>query len=238
MSRTGRTPEGGDRTGTGGDGRRPRGAERPAAARTGAPAARAEGTTGDDRIAFGLRLRGARKKLGWTLAEVADRSGVSITTISRVERGQLALSYEKFAALARALGMDIGSMFAARGARPVALDRPVLTRAGHGTLYRGTAFTYEFLGAGVTGKQMSPIVGTVHARRIEGPEDFARHDGEEFVYVLSGTIEVHFEEGETVRLSRGDSLYFDSRIGHAFVSVGRTTARVIGATTRAPGRGR
>lgn len=194
------------------------------------------GSPDDDRIAFGQRLRNARKKLGWTLAEVAERSAVSITTISRVERGQLALSYEKFAALARALGMDIGSMFAARGTRSVALERPVLTRAGQGTLYRGTAFTYEFLGAGVTGKQMSPIVGTVHARRIEGPEAFARHDGEEFVYVLSGTIEVHFEDGETVRLSRGDSLYYDSRIGHAFVSVGRTTARVIGATTRAPGR--
>lgn len=207
-------------------------------ARNETPAARAAGGADADRIAFGQRLRAARKKLGWTLAEVADRSGVSITTISRVERGQLALSYEKFAALARALGMDIGSMFAARGTRPVALERPVLTRAGQGTVYRGTAFTYEFLGAGVTGKQMSPIVGTVHARRIEGPEDFARHDGEEFVYVLSGTIEVHFEEGETVRLSRGDSLYFDSRIGHAFVSVGRTTARVIGATTRAPVRTR
>ena len=55
-----------------------------------------------DRETFGRRLRSARKRFGWTLAETAGRSGISITTISRAERGQLALSYEKFSALGRA----------------------------------------------------------------------------------------------------------------------------------------
>ena len=55
-------------------------------------------------------------------------------------------------------------------------------------MYRGVAFSYEFLGTSALGKQMSPILGTVHARRVEGPEDFARHPGEEFVYVLSGAV--------------------------------------------------
>jgi uncharacterized cupin superfamily protein len=78
---------------------------------------------------------------------------------------------------------------------------------------------------------MSPIVGTVHARRVDGPDDFARHPGEEFVYVLSGSMDVHFDGGKVVRLARGDSLYFDSRIGHAYVSVGRQMAKVIGVVT-------
>ena len=60
-----------------------------------------------DRTTFGHRLRTARKRFGWTLAELAERSGVSITTISRAERGQLALGYENFTALGRALQMDI-----------------------------------------------------------------------------------------------------------------------------------
>ena len=55
----------------------------------------------------------------------------------------------------------------------------------------------------------------MRARRIHGPEDFVRHTGEEFAYVLSGEIEVHFDNGEVVHLARGDSLYFDSRMGHA-----------------------
>ena len=71
----------------------------------------------------------------------------------------------------------------------------------------------------------------MQARRITGPQDFARHPGEEFVYVLSGAIEVHFEDGQCLPLNRGDSLYFDSRLGHAYVNVGRRLAKVIGVVT-------
>lgn len=184
-----------------------------------------------DRETFGRRLRAARKKFGWTLAEVAEKSGISITTISRAERGQLALSYEKFSALGRALRMDMGTLFSEAGHAADVLQGPIVTRSGEGVQYRGLSFTYEFLATQVAGKQMSPILGTVHARTINGPEDFARHEGEEFVYVLSGAIDVHFETGEVVKLARGDSLYFDSRIGHAYISTSRQLARTIGATT-------
>jgi len=188
-----------------------------------------------DRTTFGHRLRSARKRFGWTLAQLAERSGVSITTISRAERGQLALGYENFTALGRALEMDMNAMFAGAGVKPAQLDGPVVTRAGKGVVYRGLSIAYEFLGTTAAGKQMSPIVGTVHARRIHGPEDFVRHTGEEFAYVLSGEIEVHFDNGEVVRLGRGDSLYFDSRIGHAYVSVSRQLAKIVGMTTAESG---
>ena len=49
--------------------------------------------------------------------------------------------------------------------------------------------------------------------------------------MLSGAIDVHFDNGEMIHLQRGDSLYFDSRIGHAYVSVSRQLARVIGVIT-------
>jgi transcriptional regulator with XRE-family HTH domain len=197
-------------------------------------AGKREGGTGAhtlDRVTFGKRLRAARKQFGWTLAHLADLSDVSITTISRAERGQLALSYEKFSALGRALQMDMGSMFSEAGVKATPFAGPVLTRAGQGVVYRGLAFSYEFLGTTAVGKQMSPVLGTVHARAVNGPEDFARHPGEEFVYVLTGSIDVHFDDGQVMRLERGDSLYFDSRIGHAYVSVSRHLAKVIGVIT-------
>jgi len=184
-----------------------------------------------DRETFGKRLRTARKRFGWTLAETAERSGISITTISRAERGQLALSYEKFSALGRALRMDMGALFAEAGGEARQFQGPIVTRAGQGVTYRGLAFSYEFLATQAAGKQMNPILGTVHARRIEGPEDYARHEGEEFVYVLSGAVEVYFETGEIVKLAKGDSLYFDSRVGHAYISTSRQLARTLGACT-------
>lgn len=184
-----------------------------------------------DPATLGRRLRAARKELGWTLAEVAERSGVSITTISRAERGQLALGYENFSALGRALQMDMSAMFSEAGVTAKPFAGPVLTRSGQGVVYRGLSFSYEFLGTTAVGKQMEPVLGTVHARTIAGPEDYARHPGEEFVHVLSGSIDVHFDTGDVVRLAKGDSLYFDSRIGHAYVSVSRQLARVIGVIT-------
>lgn len=180
---------------------------------------------------LGKRLRTARKQLGWTLVQVAERSKVSITTISRAERGQLALGYENVAALAQALQLDIGALFSDEYAPPAHQEGPVVTRAGEGVCYRGLSFTYEFLATSAPGKPINPVLGTIHARSVNGPKDFARHAGVEFVYVLSGEIEVHFETGDKVHLGRGDSLYFDSRIGHAYITVSKQLGRVIGVIT-------
>ena len=49
--------------------------------------------------------------------------------------------------------------------------------------------------------------------------------------ILSGAVKVYFETGEVVKLSKGDSLYFDSRVGHAYVSTSRQLAKTVGATT-------
>lgn len=185
-----------------------------------------------DPSTLGDRLRTVRKQLGWTLTQLADLSGVSITTISRAERGQLALGYENVAALAEALQLDLGALFSGEsGGSTVHQTSVAVTRAGQGSAYRGHALTYEFLATSVVGKPINPVLGTIHARRVEGPQDFARHAGVEFVYVLAGQVEVHFENGEKVRLAKGDSLYFDSRIGHAFTTVSRQLARVIGVIT-------
>lgn len=184
-----------------------------------------------DPAKLGNRLRTARKQLGWTLVQLAARSNVSITTISRAERGQLSLGYENVAALGQALQIDIGTLFSGDYAASMSHQGPVVTRAGEGMVYRGPSFTYEFLATSVAGKPINPVLGTIHARKVNGPKDFAKHAGVEFVYVLTGEIEVHFESGEKVHLKKGDSLYFDSRIGHAFVTVSRQLAKVIGVIT-------
>ncbi|TXT39449.1 MAG: XRE family transcriptional regulator [Comamonadaceae bacterium] len=182
-----------------------------------------------DPLTLGLRLRTARKQLGWTLTQLSDRANVSVTTISRAERGQLALGYENLSALGQAL--QIGTLFSKGIEASPGKECLEITRAGEGVHYRGLAFSYEFLATGIKGKPINPVLGTVHARSLTGQADFARHAGVEFVYVLTGEIEVHFENLDTVHLKRGDSLYFDSRIGHAFVTVSKQLAKVIGVIT-------
>lgn len=182
-------------------------------------------------MTFGERLKQTRKQYGWTLQKLAEISGVSITTISRAERGQIALGYDNISALGQALRIDIGELFSSADSKPAPFTQPVLTRAGEGVNYKGRTVSYEFLGTTASGKKMSPVLATIHSRTLEGPENFAKHDGEEFVYVLRGEIDVHFDTGELIQLSRGDSLYFDSRIGHAYVSTSRQLAKVIAVLT-------
>ena len=184
-----------------------------------------------DRLDFGKRLKDERKQYGWTLQRLAELSGVSITTISRAERGQIALGYDNISALGRALKVDIGALFVGSGVQASPFTQPVLTRAGEGVNYTGRTVSYEFLGTTASGKKMSPVRATIHAHAIEGPEHFARHDGEEFVFVLSGQMDVHFETGELIQLTQGDSLYFDSRVGHAYVSTSEQSAQVIAVLT-------
>ena len=57
--------------------------------------------------------------------------------------------------------------------------------------------------------------------------DYIRHSGEEFVFVLSGELELRFENGHAYRLGAGDSLYFDSAVGHVYLSLGDTDAEVL-----------
>lgn len=184
-----------------------------------------------DRHTFGQRLKKTRKANGWTLQKLAEISGVSITTISRAERGQIALGYDNISALGQALNFDIGELFSNVGHTPTPFARPIVTRAGDGVTYEGRTVSYEFLNTTASGKKMSPVLATIHSRHVEGPDNFAKHPGEEFVYVISGAIDVHFDTGELIKLGRGDSLYFDSRIGHTYVSTSRQLAKVIAVLT-------
>lgn len=184
-----------------------------------------------DRVEFGQLLRSARKKKGWTLANLAERSGVSITTISRAERGLLALGYDNLVSLGVALEMELGTMFVPANEVRHMVHTPVLTRSREGVKYKGLFFEYAFLGANVDSKRMTPVVGTVLARAFNGPQDYSRHDGEEFVYVIKGVIDVYFENQDVVRLNKGDSLYYNSQVGHAYVSVSKALAQVVAVMT-------
>ena len=184
-----------------------------------------------ERGVFGQRLRSVRKRNGWTLQDLSDASGVSITTISRAERGLIALGYENLFQLAKALELDMGTLFAEKDASLLQATSPVVTRGGEGVMYRGESFAYEFLASSVTGKQIIPAIGTVLASSLKGPKDFSRHYGEEFFYVISGEVQVYFETGEMHQLAEGDSIYFNSLIGHAYISVAQVPARFLGVTT-------
>jgi hypothetical protein len=65
---------------------------------------------------------------------------------------------------------------------------------------------------------MIPVIATIRAKSLEEFGELVRHPGEEYVYVLTGTIEVHSEFYDPVLLDVGESIYIDSNMGHAYLA--------------------
>jgi len=176
---------------------------------------------------LGARVRDIRKSRGWTLKEVATRTGLAISTISKMERGEISLTYDRFMRLAQGLGMDVGELFDA-AAEGFTSGTVSVTRAGDAPLHQSDTYDYDMLASDVTGKHMVPMVGRIKAHSFAKFEDYISHPGEEFIYVLESSITVHLKGREPIPLTKGDSIYFDSGIGHAYVSGSDEDAVVLG----------
>ncbi|AKJ67696.1 transcriptional regulator [Pandoraea thiooxydans] len=180
-----------------------------------------------DHKTVGARIRQARKTRGLTLAALSELSGIAVSTISKAERGDIALTYDKFAALAHALTLEFDQLFGrAREAATGALQ-PSFTAAGEEVIYETPTYRYGMLANDLSGKRMVPMRGHIRARSMSEFADYIRHAGEEFVYVLSGSLELRFETGSVFHLKAGDSLYFDSAVGHVYLSTGKRDAELL-----------
>lgn len=182
-----------------------------------------------DRVRLGLGLREHRKARRLTLKELSARCGVALSTLSKMELGQISVSYEKLAAVARALALDVGQLFDARAPLPPGTATPTVVWSSADTTptYSSGNYDYRMLAAGFPGKRMTPLFGRIVARELGQFPDFIRHPGQEFVMVKSGRVRIHFENHETIELGRQESAYFDSGIGHIYLSLGRADAQVL-----------
>lgn len=180
-----------------------------------------------DHKSVGARLRQARKSRELTLAQLSELSGIAVSTISKAERGDIALTYDKFVALAHALNVDFDTLFRRTEGKAVRPFEPTLTRSGKQFVYDTPHYEYGMIANKLVGKRMVPMRAHIHARRLEDFPDYIRHEGEEFVFLLQGKLELHFETGSIFRLDQGDSLYFDSAQGHVYISIGPADAEVL-----------
>ena len=176
---------------------------------------------------LGARLRELRRARGWTLAEVAGRSGISQSTLSKVENQQMSLTYDNIIRLAEGLDVDPSELFAEAG-QSVANSRRSVTRHGEGRLQATKNYDYYYLGADLANKRMLPIYTIIKCHDIAAFGPLVQHSGEEFIYVLRGAIEVHTEHYAPVRLEQGDGIYIDSTMQHAYISASKEDALVLG----------
>lgn len=189
--------------------------------------------------AFGPRLRRLRQGAGLTLKQLAERASLASSTISKIENDRMSPTYDVLLRLAGGLGIDLSSLLAGVSPEEVhkaPLGRRDITRASERRHLPTGTYVYEPLATGLTRKAMDPTFVTVTARSIDEFDDLIRHPGEELVYVVSGTIEMHAEFYAPVRLEAGDSVYFDANMGHAYISVGPQDALILNICAATDGR--
>lgn len=178
------------------------------------------------RLQFGQRLRTLRQSKGWTLVELAEKSGLAVSTISKAERGLIALTYDRLELLANGLDVDMAAFFDAsgKGFEPGSFS---VARKGEFQRQETENYVYEMLFPEVWNKSMRPMLGTLKAHELVDFQDYVRHPGQEFLMVLDGAVTVFAENRMPVVLEQGDSIYFDSAVGHLYASDKELGARIL-----------
>ena len=177
----------------------------------------------------GAVLKAQRRKHGWTLAEVSRRTGLPLSTLSKIENDKMSLSFDKLLRLSSGLGVDISALFNGEVGKegPGASGRRSIIRGGEGKAIETPNYSHLYPAWELLNKRIIPIIAEPHARSLEEFGELIRHPGEEYAYVLEGEIDLYTSLYAPVRLKAGDSIYFDSGMGHAYIAVGEGPCRVL-----------
>ena len=183
-------------------------------------------------LELGSRVRELRKARKWTLEQAAQQAGLARSTLSKIENGQMSPTYDALKKLAVGLEISVPQLFTPPVKGQIN-GRLSITKNGQGAAHPTTTYEHELLAETLTKKQMLPYRARVRARKIEEFDGWVRHDGEEFLYVLTGVIQLYTEFYEPIEMRRGDSAYYDASMGHNVVSISDDDATILWVTSLA-----
>ncbi len=169
---------------------------------------------------FGARLRELRLQRGWTLQDLAGRSGLSKTFLSRLESGNRQASIAAVLTLSRILDVSLASLFES----PLATDPCVIVRGATAVEQTTNGLAYVPLSDPARFFNLQPMRVRISPSR-RGREHY-HHDGEEWLYLLSGALTLSLS-GKTYELAAGDAAHFDSRLPHRLIARGSHDAEVL-----------
>ena len=179
---------------------------------------------------LGELLRNLRTREGWTLKQMSAKCGIPVSTLSKVEHDRLTLTYDKLYQLSQRLGISMSDLFAEpSNTGPTITARRSLGDIGQAVRVETPNYDYYYLCTELLRKRMIPVITKIRAKTAEEFGALVHHPGEEFVYVLRGTVLVATEFYDPVVLTEGQSIYIDSNMGHAYLAAdGCDEAEVLG----------
>lgn len=171
---------------------------------------------------LGPKLKRLRARTGLPIADAAKRAGISTGFLSSVERGQANASVATLQRLATSYGITVMDLFQAPKSRD-RLVRPAERRI----LEMHSGVRMEMLSSGATMLQSMLF----RVAPLSGSDGSYSHQGEEFIYMLSGTLEMWLDEMECFVLNEGDSFWFESTLGHRWFNPGKVDAVLLWINT-------
>ena len=174
---------------------------------------------------LGARLRQLRRSRGVSLAEVADGTGISPSFLSMVEKGKSDITVSRLMRLVHWFGVSVADLVQEPDNAAVQV-----VRAGDRRSLRLADEGIEIQMLTPDGHHaMMPVINVYDEGG--GMVDPTRHDGEEFIHVLEGRLELTVAGGDPIVLETGDSAYYRSDAPHSFRNAGNGVARFFGITT-------
>jgi len=176
-------------------------------------------------VSQGNMLRATREKRGFSLDELAARTGIPRDALAQFEAGEFILPLGQLIKLSKALSLRMADVIST-GEEPFTIvksdQRLSFSRFGKA---RESSYGYEYesLAAGKKDRAMEPFVVTLHP---SGADEPSSHDGQEFIYVLDGEMEVVIGDTRDV-LKPGDSVYYDSTSMHLVKAHGGKPAKIL-----------
>ncbi|PLK69033.1 MerR family transcriptional regulator [Rhizobium sp. TH135] len=178
----------------------------------------ADGEDDASDIRSGTRIRRLRREAGKTLESVAQATGVAVSQLSTFERTSQGLSFTALHEVARHLGTTLAS-----------LSGQEEGRGGESLIRDGKWASWPTTSSGVAVQVLAEGRNAMECNRFQlapgaSSEGAYQHEGEEFLYMLSGSLEIILDGDKFFELNAGDSFYFESRRPHSWrnISSGET----------------
>ncbi len=179
---------------------------------------------------IGSKISQLRESHQMTVEELAEKSQSDVELIKRLEEGDLIPSLTPLLKIARALGVRLGTFLDdAPHTGPVIAhggeSKDVLRFSGKCTTCSKSTLDFHALAADKQDRNMEPFLIDVHPP-MTSEHKLSSHEGEEFIYVLEGSIEVLYGK-DKYKLTKGDSIYYDSIVPHDVHATQQTEAKIL-----------
>jgi transcriptional regulator with XRE-family HTH domain len=182
----------------------------------------------DQYLQIGEKIKRLREDKALTLRDMAERTGLSTAVLSQIENHLISPPLGTLIRLTRALDLTPGHFFDEHPDKAFTIvrqaeRRPVSRFASKRGIQYG--YSYESLGHDMKDRHMEPFLVTLEPATLASPKP-ASHDGEEFLFVLEGEMEVTLDDHSDV-LHPGDAVYYDSNIPHLVQCKGNEKALIL-----------